>query len=185
MSSLEQRLLAMVEQARGRCHSCANQRIFDLPVTGPVYYCRVYGSEYGQDTRDQVRNCPRWAPFRPTDAAGRFARASRNPLFNRIIEAEDHLFWQLKVRLDELGADLKTVMLLAQPALRNAAELDWVDSLERRFGDGELEPDVASLAEIVDELRAHRYDSICEVLDRLVLKSSGSSASDDAARNRR
>jgi hypothetical protein len=171
MGGLTQRLLPLVDQAHGRCHSCAHQQVYDLP-NRTIYYCRAYDSEYDSETRDQVRDCSRWLPFRGADGHSRNLRALGNPLFSRLIEAEDQLFWQLQVRLCEVGVDLKTVLVLAQPSIRSADEVAWIDGLENRFGDAVLAPNVASLEEIIAELRALRYDSVCEVLQGISDKAS-------------
>jgi hypothetical protein len=163
MEGLTQRLLPLVGQARGRCHSCAHQMTFDLPHRS-IYFCRAFDREYDEEAREEVRNCSRWAPFHPVDSAGRSRRAMQNPLFAQIIESEDQLFWQLKVRLREIGLDLKTIFVLAQPSIRCTDEVDWIDGLEDRFGYAIEVAGVASLGEIVAELRALRYDSVCEVL---------------------
>jgi len=174
MGNLSERLLPLVDQAQGRCHSCANQQTFDLPL-GPHYYCRAYCAEYDQEMRDSVRECPRWAPFRPLDAVGRSNRIEHNPLFAPIVEAEDQLFWQLKVHLDEVGVDLKTVLVLAQPSLHSTVQLDWIDSLEDRFGDDaelDAEKSVAPLTDVLAELDALRYTNVCEILRHIMPATS-------------
>jgi hypothetical protein len=167
MSSFKERLLPLVENARGRCHACAHQRTFDLPF-GTRYYCRSFHAEMAAEDRADVRDCPRWVPFRPADSSGRGNRAARNPLLAQMVDAEDQLFWHLKCHLETFGADLKTLMLIVQPSLRTADSLTWIDSLDDRFDDAELLP----LHEVLDELRALRYESLCELVDRLAHKIS-------------
>jgi hypothetical protein len=141
---------------------------------GPRYHCRAWGAEYDQETRDGVRDCPRWTPFRPLDASGRHQRLEGNPIFAPIVEAEDHLFWQLKAHLDAVGVDLKTVLVLAQPSITSAAPLDWIDSLEDRFSDdSELEQRVEPLPDVLAELRALRYDGVCDILRHLLPQGEG------------
>ena len=179
MDALRQRLLPLVDQARGRCHSCIHQQAFDLP-TRSLYFCHAFGCEHEGETRDQMRECPRWAPFRPADGAGRRQRALANPLFAQLTEVEDQLFWQLKVRLRELGVDLKTVLVLSQPSIRSAGDLDWIDSLDARFSDDSETPKAAPLDEIIVELRALRYDSVCELLRGILDKPVVDVATDNA-----
>jgi hypothetical protein len=160
---LLERILPLAQAARGRCHSCTYQRHFDLP-TGTRYYCRAYGADMTADERSEIRECKRWAPFRRHDNSGRRARASRDPVFAEILDAEDQLFAHLNLHLHEVGVDLKTLLVVAQPAIRCASEVSWVDTLDERF---EIER-AAPIDEILVELRALRYDSLCELLERLM-----------------
>jgi hypothetical protein len=166
--TIAQRLLPMAQQAQGVCHSCRYQERFELPVSGTVYYCKAFHIEHDATSRNNVRGCPKWKVFLPQELARR-SRAQQNPLFAQAVESDDKLFWELQVHLQSYGLDLKTVLVLAQPALRDAREVTWVDHLEHRFADDTMiEQLVRPLAEIIDEMRALGYNSVCDVLAKLV-----------------
>lgn len=162
MPDLDERLQALARKARGRCHSCLHQRTFDEP-TGTRHWCRAFDVEMTPAERDQVRNCPRWQPFR-SGLSRKAGRLLRNPLLHDQIEAEDRLFWQLKSHLDEVGLDLKTVLVLVHEPLTSTAELSWVDSLDSRFAD----EDPGDLADILSTLRALGYTSLCQMVERVL-----------------
>jgi hypothetical protein len=162
MANLVDRLLPMAQSAAGRCHSCANSRAYDTP-TGTEYFCRAFAIPLSADERATIRQCPRWSLWRPIEGQARTTRAARNPLFARIIAAEDQLFWLLKHHLDERGLDLKTLLVLAQPALDCTEDVAWVDGLDDRFDDDTNLP----LVDILFELRALGYDSLCRMIERV------------------
>lgn len=166
-------LLPLVEEARGRCHSCANQRRYDLPA-GTRSWCRAFGVELSQEERDEVRSCPRWAPFRPEDHRP-VPRALQNPLLAGVLQSEDRLFYQLKCHLDDRGLDLKTLMVASHPSIQSVADLAWIDTLDERFSSDHDKP----LADILIALRALNYDSLCDMVERSVLRIKGPAA--DAA----
>jgi len=167
MAPPDQREFPIAVQAPGRCHSCLHQRAYDMPHR-TVFWCNRFREEMDEEQRSAVRHCPEWKPFRPIDTMGRCSRLRSNPLCAQVIEAEDRVFYTLKRHLDRMGMDLKTILLLSQPSLRDASSVSWVDELDLRFGDSEEE--LPSFEETVATLRALRYDSICAVLRPLQMK---------------
>ena len=161
MQRLKDVIAQAAQQARGRCHSCIHRQTFDIP-SGPRYWCRAYGRELSEEEQAAVRNCPRWHPL----TMGVRRRAERNPLFQQAIEAEERVFWQLKTHLDPLGIDLKTLLILMQPSLRDSSTLRWVDELDDRY---EGEP-VAPLPDILRALRALGYESLCRLVEQALGK---------------
>jgi len=93
---------------------------------------------------------------------GARCRAERNPLFQQALEAEERVFWQLKEHLVSAGVDLKTLLILTQPALRGTSTLRWVDELDERY-EGER---VAPLPDILRRLRALGYESLCRLVEQ-------------------
>jgi hypothetical protein len=160
-------LLPLVKDAKGRCHSCQHQVRSDLP-SGARFYCRSYGVEMTQEERDQVRNCPRWRPFKPYERSIN-KKTKKNPLVLEHIEEEDELFWNLKKHLDNIGGDLKTLLMLSQASIRSSEDVRWVDSLDDRFSDSKLK----SLDETLTQLRALGYPSLCQLVDQIARRSGG------------
>lgn len=157
MRRLKDVIAEVAEQARGRCHSCAHRQAFDLP-SGTRYWCRAFGRELNEEEQAAVRDCERWRPL----MMGARCRAERNPLFQQALEAEERVFWQLKEHLVSAGVDLKTLLILTQPALRGTSTLRWVDELDERY-EGER---VAPLPDILRRLRALGYESLCQLVEQ-------------------
>lgn len=152
-------------QARGRCHSCAHNRTYDLPHRS-IHYCRAFDVERNAEQYAATRNCGRWAAFRPTDGPARRDRAANNILLADLVAAEDAVFAALNAHLNVIGVDLKTLLVLAQPPIAHVDDLAWVDGLEDRFDIDDL----PCLSEVIEELRSLHYRHLCDLLDAIADK---------------
>lgn len=161
MPPLSEMILPMVEKTRGRCHSCAHQKEYSFP-TGSKYMCNGFHIELMPEDRRDVRNCPRWTPWRSVDQEAR-EKYSHNPLIKDLIEQEDRLFWFLKSALDEQGIDIKTLMVLSQSSISSVKQVKWIDTLESRFSD-ETPP---VMIDLLSQLRLLGYDALCQLVEQL------------------
>lgn len=152
--------LPLVDLASGRCHSCVNKVRYDIP-SGSRIWCRSYGVDMQSDEVNQVKNCPRWRGL----SIGRKRmpkRLANNLLLAPLLEDEDRLFAQLKIYLDQVDVDLKSLVLIARPHL--VENLDWIDTLDDRFS-GDI--DIAS-DQLLDQLRQRGHSEIAFLAEPLI-----------------
>lgn len=161
MSSPTDKLSAIAAQAKGRCHSCFNSRHYDLP-SGSRYWCRAFAVEMDEPTHQRVKNCPRWRSYVPSGQS--LSAVANNPLLHDLIQQEDLLFWRLKYHLETRELDLKTVIALAHPGTSPSQDLKWISTLESRFDN----QDPQTLEEVIAQLRALGYSSLCLVVEQAV-----------------
>lgn len=166
--------LPLIDATRGHCHSCQHSREYPFP-SGSRYWCRAFALEMSPEQRRRVSDCPRWKPLRLTDGPSRRRHAGTDPLLASIIEAEDAVFARLKVQLTAQGLDLGTILRLAQPGLSGPEAVRWVDDLA-----DEAESEL-SLDEVLREMRALGYDSVCDVVEQLTYPKKDEDVSDRAA----
>jgi len=159
MSVPDDGLKRLAEAARGRCHSCFNSRHYDLP-SGSRYWCRAFGVEMNEEQHRQVKGCPRWRPYSPPQVL--HSGLADNPLLHELVNAEDLLFWKLQYHLDLRGLDLRTLIVIAHPGTSAGEDLKWTATLDDRFSD----QDPQSLAEVLSQLRALGYLSLCLIVEQ-------------------
>ena len=160
MSSLSDRLHNLADASKGRCHSCVHQHVYDLP-TGTRYWCRAFDREMDSETRNAIVDCPQWHAVRIKRAA---EIAETNPLLQPHLQDDDHLFWRLKCYLDSAGLDLRTIMILANGPSITADDLDWIKSLDDRFGP----EDPGRLRDILQALDGLGYSPVAKLVERVL-----------------
>lgn len=148
----------------GRCGSCRFARDYDLPL-GTVTFCRRFIVQMDQESKEAVRDCSGWEYSQLRELLARRRESKHTPMMAEAIADEDRLFAALQNALEHHGLDLKTLLLLAQPALSSFEDLDWIDDLP------EAEED-RPLSELVVQLRERRYDMLAGMLEPFILRSS-------------
>lgn len=151
--------LPLIGQTEGFCHSCRNSKEYPFPE-GPMYWCKAYALSMDQPQRRSISGCPRWKPILLSKPPRRRRGLYANPLTSSIIESEERLFAALNYHLDRVGLDLKTILLMAQPSLESTENLLWVDGLNH-------EDDGRGLDEVLLQMRALGYQSVCDVVDAI------------------
>lgn len=110
------------------------------------------------EEKDLVRSCSSWAGFRPVSVKERRRLADQGAVPDDLLSLEGRLFAALRVRLDRLGIDLATLMLIAYPSLTSVEQIRWLNDLPT-----DKETDI-SLTEITDHLTQLRYEPLADLL---------------------
>ncbi len=144
----------------GRCGSCRFLEAHELPLR-TLYFCRRFMLEMNREQKDGVRDCGGWEYSRPLATAERRDRARVNNLFGELLKAEDRLFAALRDALSHYGIDLKTAMLLTNPALATTEKLNWIDELEGEESDYPIE-------QLLSELRMLGHEDLAALIDNFL-----------------
>lgn len=148
--------------AGGRCSTCRFLAEHELPLR-TVYFCRALLTEMGVEQKDAIRRCPQWEAFR---AFTRRRRDDAEDLLSReLLFLERRIFGELRQALAILGADLKTIMLLAQPSLESASDLAWIDELDPHLPE-------RPLRDLVPVLRELSYDALADHLAPFIVRET-------------
>jgi hypothetical protein len=147
-------------ESKGRCHSCMHCHEFTMPSRAH-YWCRVFDAEMTEDRRNQVKNCPEWRPLQihPNRHSG---IQTHDPGIQQQIDREDFMFWRTKKHLERAGLDLKTMMVISNPAPSGSGDLAWLDDLDSRFNG--YPP--GTIKEVLEDLRALSYISLAQLVEQ-------------------
>lgn len=105
-----------------------------------------------------MRDCNAWEGFRPVSFKERRRQADQGALRSDLLSLEGRLFAALRTRLERLGIDLATLMLVAYPSLTSVEQIRWLNDLP-----ADKEADI-SLIEITENLAQLRYEPLTDLL---------------------
>lgn len=106
----------------GRCGSCVFLECYSLPLND-IYFCRRLVKQMTPKQKDRVQGCPAWeGEYSKTDDQGKIEAGD-------IYADTSPLYADLRDALAQYDVDLKTMVLLAHPALKSVEQVSWIDKL--------------------------------------------------------